>query len=922
MRPLKLTLSAFGPYAGTQVLDLASLGSQGLYLITGDTGAGKTTLFDAITYALFDAPSGERRDNSMLRSQYAAPDTPTAVELVFAYDGKTYTVRRSPAYERPKKNGRGVTRQLPTAELLFPDGRPPLTKSTEVNEAIREILGVDREQFSGIAMLAQGEFLKLLLADTRERMDIFRRLFKTTAYRRLQEKLKTAAAEQERAYASLKGSVRQFVEEILCPDGDLEETLSQIREERLPVTEAFPLLDTAIARDWEARESLGAQLAQAEKELAGWQRLLGKAEETEKNRGALQEAEKQYEEKAPELRRLEEELAACRARQPERDKLQARLSALAELLPRYEEWEVGRKSLAQEEQALRDRRKALEHKTATLTAQQEKLRTLKAEWDTLADAGEARERLAGEQRAQEQRLAVFTALSAEWAACGELEQKLARAQRDYLAAAEEERRAAEAYQSLNRAFLDEQAGVLAQSLRPGEPCPVCGAREHPAPAALSRHAPTEAALKTARRESEAARAKAREESARAGALLGQSQSRRADLEQKLESALGQTAWEQVPEYLSAALDECRGKLEALERRAKQEQARSRRKEELARELPALEDESAREEAELREEQLQLASREAALAARGEQLARQAESLPYPGRAEAAAAMDGLSARCRAMDEALSDAGKAHSRCQAELAALTERIALLRTQLAAGESVDLPSLRASLEEADGRRQALSAALAQRSGRLDANERTWTKLAGRWEQLQKAEEELTWKADLSDTANGRTYHDSGKIMLEAYVQMAYFERILVRANVHFRRMTDGQFELKRREGAENRQSQNGLELNVIDYYTGSERSVKSLSGGESFKASLALALGLSEQVQSSAGRIKLDSFFVDEGFGSLDEESLRQAVETLDSLTEGRRLVGIISHVAELKRKIDRQIVVSKDKAGGSRAEIRL
>ncbi len=189
MRPLKLTVSAFGPYAGRVVMDLEQLGQQGLYLITGDTGAGKTTIFDAITYALYGEPSGDNRDPSMFRSKYARPETPTEVELVFSYGGKTYTVRRNPEYERPAKRGGGTTLQKADAELTLPDGRL-VTKAREVNREIVDIIGLDRSQFSQIAMIAQGDFLKLLLADTKSRQEIFREIFKTRYYMVFQERMK------------------------------------------------------------------------------------------------------------------------------------------------------------------------------------------------------------------------------------------------------------------------------------------------------------------------------------------------------------------------------------------------------------------------------------------------------------------------------------------------------------------------------------------------------------------------------------------------------------------------------------------------------------------------------------------------------------------------------------------------------------
>ena len=220
MRPLKLKISAFGPYAGVTTIDLEKLGENGIYLITGDTGAGKTTIFDAITYALFDEASGNNRDPSMLRSKYADPNTPTEVELTFKNAGKVYTVKRSPSYERPAKRGDGTTTQNADATLTYPDGRV-ISRTKEVTNAIRDIIGVDRNQFSQIAMIAQGDFLKLLLAETKERQEIFREIFKTKVYQILQERLKNESGTLAKEYEKAKESVNQYISGILCDEDDV-----------------------------------------------------------------------------------------------------------------------------------------------------------------------------------------------------------------------------------------------------------------------------------------------------------------------------------------------------------------------------------------------------------------------------------------------------------------------------------------------------------------------------------------------------------------------------------------------------------------------------------------------------------------------------------------------------------------------------
>ena len=289
MRPLKLTLSAFGPYAGKTVLELDRLGTGGLYLITGDTGAGKTTIFDAITYALYGEASGDNREVSMFRSKYAEAGTPTEVELVFSYAGKEYKVTRNPEYNRPKTRGEGFTTQKADATLEYPDGRV-LTKVKEVNEAIEKILGINRSQFSQIAMIAQGDFLKLLLASTEERKAIFRQIFKTDLYRNLQEKLKDESGELNKQREAAKGSIRQYIDGIVCDEDDvLSIEVKKAKGGVLPIGEIISLIEDVLRKDGESFAALKRSIEDADKELESINRNLGEIRAREEVEQALKQ---------------------------------------------------------------------------------------------------------------------------------------------------------------------------------------------------------------------------------------------------------------------------------------------------------------------------------------------------------------------------------------------------------------------------------------------------------------------------------------------------------------------------------------------------------------------------------------------------------------------------------------------------------
>ena len=291
MRPIKLTVSAFGPYAGRTVLDLDKLGANGLYLITGDTGAGKTTIFDAITYALYGEASGDNREPSMFRSKYAEADTPTEVELVFSYAEKTYTVKRNPEYDRPKSRGDGFTTQKAEAQLQYPDGRV-VTKQRDVDNAIRDIMCINRSQFLQIAMIAQGDFLKLLLAPTEDRKKIFRQIFKTQLYQDLQDRLKRESGQLNDKCEAARSSIKQYIDGISCDENDvLSIEVEKAKSGILPTTDVIDLVDRLLSQDNDKKSVIEKSISDADKKLEIVNANLGKIEAKEKAQTALEKAQ-------------------------------------------------------------------------------------------------------------------------------------------------------------------------------------------------------------------------------------------------------------------------------------------------------------------------------------------------------------------------------------------------------------------------------------------------------------------------------------------------------------------------------------------------------------------------------------------------------------------------------------------------------
>lgn len=912
MRPLKLTLSAFGPYAGRTELDLDRLGTGGLYLITGDTGAGKTTLFDAVTFALFGEASGEDRDPSMFRSKYALPETPTEVELTFSYLGKIYTVKRSPDQTLPKLRGDGFTNRSKDALLTRPDG-DPVTGFTAVTAAVEEIMGVNRDQFTRIAMIAQGDFQKLLFSSTEERKKIFRRIFKTADYQTLQDRLKDEALDLGRRCEEKRASIRQYVEGIAADGEDpLFPDLKRAREGGMLLPEILALTGTLLDRDEAREKELAGEQEKTEALLAAVNGVLAKLETREKILRDMADTLEAGRREAERAALLAAALEAQQKRQPQAEQAAAERARIEGDLPRYEQADGIAAALAGRKDALKKEGDRLAALARSVKTEETALAALQEEQKGLADAGENREKLTAALDRAKDRRGRLTLLGESVKTEENKAARLEDLQRRYIRAREEADAARAAYDARYRAFLDAQAGVLASRLREGVPCPVCGSLTHPAPAELTGEAPGEEELKRARTRAEDLQKQAEKGSADCAAAAAELDILRQENRRRREEL-------EVPGDPAAALDRCGAEIAALDAGLKSEEKRLARREELARAIPKKETalSSLKQEAEALSRTL--AGEEAKLRTEEEYLAGLRGSLPFADGRAAGVRIRELDALIAGIREELEKARIAHGESEKRLGELRATYAALQAQ--AGE---IPDLEAEAEKA--KKQALldrkgetDRALQLVRTRLKINRDALDHLRAGAGDLAELEERYAWVKALSATANG-AIAGKEKIMLETYVQMACFDRIIARANTRFMVMSGGQYELVRRQEAANNRSQTGLELDVTDHYNGSRRSVKSLSGGETFMASLSLALGLSDEIQSSAGGVRLDAMFVDEGFGSLSEEALDQAMKALTGLAQSNRLVGIISHVAGLKDRIDKQILITKDPVGGSRAQI--
>ena len=919
MRPLKLTISAFGPYAGETVVDFEKLGTNGIYLITGDTGAGKTTLFDAIVFALYGKTTDKDREAKMLRSKYADPRTKTFAELIFQSKGKAYTVRRNPAYDRPKTRGTGNTKENASSELTLPDGRV-VSNPKDVDRQVRDILGIDGDQFMNIAMIAQGKFRDLLLASTDDRKAIFRQIFKTDNYKVLQERLSAEYNKAKREVDDANKSVLQYIRGIICDD-DCDEApyIRRAKNNELPIAETIAALDSIIEADTKKKDGLDGQLAEIEKQLDNVKTGLRKFEEYKKAKETAERVEKQLAAEKKSLKEAEAAFADAEEKHGQASVLTDETAKIKAELPKYEEMESRAKELADTEITLKTARIKLGSLNKKIKETGDALEALKAERKTLDGSAETKLKYKFEIDELKKKKAALEKLKASLATYFTSLEAFRTEQKSCDEAIIRSGQAEQEYNALYDAFLREQAGIIAERLEEGQPCPVCGSLDHPRRAQKSDKAPTEEELQAARKEADKARKNKEKLSKSCGAQKGK-------LEKTEESLKTELTENEINAELSEAGELIKNRTGEIDARAAElsgmimrEQKKIDRKSELDKIIPEREETSERLKSDVSETEKIISAKAATLT----ELQRQCEELKAGLRFESKSAAEkqrkSLEKKISELKKALENAREQLNERNKKIDNLNGQREQLASQLENAEHTDGEALTRRLKELTAEKSGVSAEREEIGNRVTSNARTLKNIAAKLEESELLEKRYQLTKKLSDTANGNV-HGKDRITLEAYIQTTYFDRIIAKANTRLMVMSGSQYEMKRRAEASNKQSKSGLDIDIIDHYNGTERSVNTLSGGETFKASLSLALGLSDEVQSSAGGVRLDTMFVDEGFGTLDDESLKNALRALAKLSEGSRLVGIISHVNELKEKIDRQIIIRKDRSGGSSVEI--
>lgn len=924
MRPLKLTISAFCSYIDEQVIDFEKLGRNGVYLITGDTGAGKTTIFDAITFALYGNASGETRTGNMLRSKMADERKETFVELLFEHNGRKYTVKRRYKIVK-RRNGVYESETTPEAALAFDDNSTPITKSTDVTNAINGILGINREQFVRISMIAQGEFSKILIAKTadecKERKQILRRLFGTEIYERFKNELDSETKRLKDDKKDTRIVLQQEIKNIRCDDGSSLSAKAAGIENRAEldepvVKEIIEELTALISNDKLKIDEYEKAGNSVDAELKALSERVRNAETFEQYQNEIEKFENQLADKMQQKSQLEDDASKNEENQSEIRRIKAEQSKLESEIDKYDELDELFKNSDSLSKEIRTLNADSEKLGSEISALENKLDDLK---NKITEIGNVELRLSELEKSKTENENVKKDFASLKEQLSKYNSKLAdesSAQKKALEAQNEADCLNKEASDMRRRFNLEQAGIMAENLSDGESCPVCGSTVHPKKAVKAVNAPTQADVESCEEKASLAQKKANDESAKCSRIMGELSS----IEEKLQEDEQRLAYgcsrERIGEYADEKIKQSSENLAQIEKHLLSERKARELKEKIDNELPEFETALTEKRKSLEEKRSEKLKQDMRFENLDRQISEKKDELTYSSKSQAENALSDYRRKESELQKLIDGYENSLSECKSNIDKISGSLKTLKDGIVKLNVTDsYENLKSKYDEKDNERKQIIEKTSVLKNRTAINEEKKKNILSRSEEYNKLCSKEIWLTNLYNVAAGKI---SGKRTdLETYILIAYFDRVIGKANVHMMNMTSNKFELVQRmkndEAGE-------LKLDVRNTYDNVTYGVDSLSGGEKFIASLSLALGLSEVVQENAGGIKLDTMFVDEGFGSLSDNVLRLAINTLSSLGNGNRLIGIISHVPTLNEALDKKIVVRKTEKSGSRAEV--
>lgn len=887
MKPLKIKISAFGPYKNCIDIDFEKLGESGIFLITGDTGAGKTTIFDSISFALFGEVSGSNRPVPSVRSDFADNDTETFVELEFTHKNKKYKIRRNPAYERTKKRGEGTTKTSADASLEYDDKVISGTKNVDIK--IEEILGINSKQFKQISMLAQGEFLKILFAESKDRTEIFRRIFDTDIYnqiaRRLADKTRIAKAELEQLkdYFAINSSNivwKDGIQSVQPKDVNelfIQEILEKLQQEIKINSEQFEKCQEQISKQSDENSKM-------EKEITAQKDKNDKIDRCQK----LQEEQKVLQEKQEDIKQKE-------------ILIQKSQEIINKILPKEDKKKELEKEISQKQKVLQDISEKIElgkKKEEKFKQILELIEIIKVQFQKYSELKDGKTELEDKIK----KLQVIIKEQENKKIASENAQKLE---------AEWEKLSTEVLEK-EKEFFKEQAGILAEKLKENEPCPVCGSLHHPNLAIKSTSVLTKEELDNLKEKEEKSRK-----------TLTDATNKVTEINSKIETLIKEFGEKPDVELYNKKYAEISEELEKAYNQLNDNYKKIMLKDIVIEsfEYDIFKEKITNKISKEREEFLKLQTQQEENKKQIDELLQKKEKAQndYQNTLKELGFENEEQYKKSVLNNLQIEIfSKEIEKYKTDVTINATKLEEIQKEIKGFEKVDLT---AKIQEFNNKKQELENMRRQQMEYhriFENNNRILVDLQTNSKKLDSKIKEFTMVEDLSKIANGTVY-GKRRIEFEQFVQASYFDMVIIEANKRLLKMTDNRFLLVRKESSERVSDKIGLELEVIDNYNGKRRDVKSLSGGEAFKAALSLALGLSDVIQSYSGGIVVDTMFIDEGFGSLDTESREQAINTLNQLTDNHKLIGIISHVTELKERIDKKIIVTKS-TGGSKITI--
>ena len=933
MRPNKLVLSAFGPYASKVELDLSKLGENGVYLITGDTGAGKTTIFDAITFALFGKPSGDIRDVKTLRSEYANEEIETYVELDFIYHDEEYHIYRRPeyTYTHVQKNGEVKQRSKATdAYFILPNG-DRIVKPTEVTKQVEQLLGMKRDQFRQIAMIAQGSFLEILNADTKERGRLFEKVFMTSKYSVLMDRLNQMAKESSIALNDAKLRLQQIISDIRVPEilqEQYEQTLKTFAMN--DIQPVYDLLDNIIIGAKKGIENLQKQKEQVQKQLQK-----SRKEETEKTKQlqdllSLEKLLKEKPVKEEKANRYTERLKTDGEKyRIQIDALKKEQAQIEHELPEYAGLTKLTAKLAEIKKQGSSVLKDLETKTILKKQLDEDITLKQKEAQILTDSELSLNKLFIKEEEIEKKISAFYHASMIQSNYQNAVDNLKEKTQFLQESTDRKAMLQKQYDDAQLSYFANQAGLLASRLIKGEPCPVCGSIEHPRPASYSDQLVTQEEINQYKKKAD----QVEKEYQVASKACVDANLKRSTLQNELELVLKSVTEQTIPlgnvkTFIDEHTTQLKKEQKEISTRIKQLQQQSKRYQELLKMIPKLQQKLTA----LAEEVSQSEITQAKLSVKHEQIQKQVQEttakLKYFSETEAKNRVAILAKQILEYQQQIDQLTNESKLAMDELVYVSAQIDMLKEKVESSideiplQKNQLALLQAEIENLQVQQEEILKSIHDTQMYESDAQDTKKKIKSESDTYQTKLSRYSSLRELADVAMGNGRSSKEKITLQEYVQIAYLDRMIHKANERYLSMSNQQYQLVRSAGTKDKRSHEALDLDVIDFSNGSIRPVSSLSGGESFIASLALALGMSDEIQSQAGGIQIDTMFIDEGFGTLDRDSLNNAIQTLMKLSGENRLVGIISHVKELKERIHKGIIVTKDLHGshGSAAKV--